>query len=87
MLQQRIRKFQHAGKPNSCVLYRANQQYAAINMRGSRGISSYNALNFKFQTRDIHKSGLRLVADYTWAHSLDDLSSTFDDSLQGLFEP
>jgi hypothetical protein len=30
---------------------------------------------------------LSLVANYTWAHSLDDLSSTFDDSLQGLSSP
>lgn len=62
---------------------RANQQYAAINMRGSLGNSSYSALNLKFQTQDLHKTGLSLVANYTWSHSLDDLSSTFSDSLQG----
>jgi hypothetical protein len=64
-------------------LTRPNQQYAAINMRGSLGTSSYNALNVKFQTQNLHNSGLSLVANYTWAHSLDDLSSTFSDSLQG----
>ena len=79
--------FNTPANPTPVCLTRANQQYAAINMRGSRGVSSYNALNFKFQTRDLHHTGLSLVANYTWAHTLDDLSSTFDDSLQGLSSP
>jgi carboxypeptidase family protein/TonB-dependent receptor-like protein len=62
---------------------RPNQQYASINMRGSSGSSAYDALNVKFQTQDIRHTGLSLIANYTWAHSLDDLSSTFSDSLQG----
>ncbi len=62
---------------------RANQQYANINARGSGGSSAYDSLNFKFQTQDIRHTGLSLVANYTWAHSIDDLSSTFSDSLQG----
>jgi hypothetical protein len=62
---------------------RANSQYAAINNRGSNGESSYNALNVKFQTQDLHHTGVTIVANYTWAHSLDDISSTFSDSLQG----
>jgi hypothetical protein len=64
-------------------LTRPNQAYAAINMRGSLGSSSYNALNFKFQTQNLRNTGLSMVANYTWAHSLDDESSTFSDSLQG----
>ena len=52
-------------------------------MRGSAGSSSYNAFNFKFQTQNLHHTGLSLVANYTWSHSLDDISSTFSDSLQG----
>ena len=79
--------FNTPANPTPACFTRANQQYAAINMRGSRGVSSYNALNFKFQTRDLHHTGLSLVANYTWAHTLDDLSSTFDDSLQGLSSP
>ena len=79
--------FDNPANPTPACLTRANQQYAAINMRGSRGVSSYSALNFKFQTRDLHHTGLSLVANYTWAHTLDDLSSTFDDSLQGLSSP
>ena len=73
--------------PTPECLTRANPQYAAINMRGSRGGSSYSALNLRFQTQNIHSTGLSLVANYTWAHALDDVSSTFDDSLQGLSSP
>jgi hypothetical protein len=68
--------------PSPCFT-RPNPQYSAINMRGSNGQSSYTGLNVKFQTQNIHSSGLSLVANYTWAHSLDDISSTFSDSLQG----
>jgi hypothetical protein len=64
-------------------LTRPNQQYANINMRGSLGLSSYNGLNVRLQTQNIHNTGLSLVANYTWSHSLDDISSTFSDSLQG----
>ncbi|HTZ99950.1 MAG TPA: TonB-dependent receptor [Candidatus Aquilonibacter sp.] len=64
-------------------LVRPNQQYSDINMRGSGGISSYNAMNVKFQTQNLHNTGLTLVANYTWAHSLDDISSTFSEDLQG----
>jgi outer membrane receptor protein involved in Fe transport len=60
-----------------------NSQYAAINMRGSLGSSSYHALNVKFQTQNLRNTGLSLVTNYTWSHTLDDISSTFSDSLQG----
>ena len=68
--------------PSPCF-NRPNDQYSNINMRGSMGNSSYHALNLKFQTQNLHNTGLSLVANYTWAHSLDDISSTFSDSLQG----
>jgi Carboxypeptidase regulatory-like domain/TonB dependent receptor len=68
--------------PSPC-LTRPNQQYANINMRGSLGLSSYDGLNVRLQTQNIRNSGLSLVANYTWSHSLDDISSTFSDSLQG----
>jgi hypothetical protein len=64
-------------------LTRPNAQYTNVNMRGSAAASSYNALNLRFQTQDLHHSGMSLSANYTWGHSLDDLSSTFGDSLQG----
>ncbi|HUK48936.1 MAG TPA: carboxypeptidase regulatory-like domain-containing protein [Terriglobales bacterium] len=59
---------------------RPNSQYAAINDRGSNGSSAYDALDVSFQTNNLHHTGLNLVANYTWAHSLDDLSSTFSES-------
>ena len=68
--------------PDAC-LTRPNDQYAAINVRGSGGTSSYNSANVKFQTQNLHNTGLTFIANYTYAHSLDDLSSTFADSSQG----
>jgi hypothetical protein len=64
-------------------LTRPNMQYSAINMRGSLGNSSYSGLNIGFQTQNLYHSGLDLALNYTWSHTLDDLSSTFGDSLQG----
>jgi Carboxypeptidase regulatory-like domain len=68
--------------PTLCYT-RPNNQFSNINMRGSLGTSSYNALNVRLQTQNLHNTGLGLVANYTWSHSLDDLSSTFSDNLQG----
>jgi hypothetical protein len=62
---------------------RPNGQYSGVNVRGSNGTSSYNAFNVKFQTQNLHNTGLSLVANYTWSHSLDDESSTFSDGAQG----
>jgi len=62
---------------------RVNDQYTGINTRGSNGSSHYSALNIHFQTQNLHNSGLSVTANYTWAHSTDDLSSTFSDSTQG----
>jgi len=64
-------------------LTRPNDQYASINERGSNGFSHYNALNVKFQTQDLFHTGLSIVSNYTYAHALDNISSTFSDSLQG----
>jgi hypothetical protein len=64
-------------------LTRPNAQYAAINVRGSEGSSSYNALNLSLQTQNFHNTGLTVIANYTYSKSLDMLSSTFGDSLQG----
>ncbi len=68
--------------PGLC-LTRPNAQYAGVNVRGSGGSSAYDALNVKFQTADFHRTGVGLIGNYTWSHSLDDLSSTFSDSSQG----
>jgi outer membrane receptor protein involved in Fe transport len=62
---------------------RPNDQFSNINRRGSMGSSAYEALNLRVQSQNLKNSGLTIVANYTWSHSLDDLSSTFGDSLQG----
>jgi len=71
------------GDPFNGYFARPNSQYSNINTRGSGGTSSYSALNLRLQTQNLHNTGLALVANYTWAHSLDDLSSTFSDNAQG----
>ncbi len=72
-----------AGLNASECLTRPDPQYVNINMRGGAAASNYSALNLGLQSENLHNSGVTLVANYTWAHSLDDLSSTFGDSLQG----
>ena len=62
------------------ALTRLNPQYSNINNRGSNGDSYYEALNVQFQATEVHHSGLSLVANYTWSHETDDLSSTFSSS-------
>jgi outer membrane receptor protein involved in Fe transport len=62
---------------------RVDNQFTGINTRGSNGSSHYSALNIRFQTQNLVNSGLSVTANYTWAHSTDDLSSTFSDSTQG----
>ena len=65
--------------PGPCYT-RPNQAFTNINNRGSEGFSHYNALNVRYQTQDLMKTGLTIVANYTWAHSLDNGSSTFSES-------
>jgi len=62
---------------------RPNNYYADINTRGSGGTSRYNGLNIRFQTQNLHNTGLSIVANYTWSHSMDDLSSTFSSITAG----
>ena len=52
------------------MLLAAKQHYAGVNVRGSNGTSSYNSLNLKFQTQNLHNTGLSMVSNFTWAHSL-----------------
>jgi hypothetical protein len=62
------------------ALTRLNPQYSNANNRGSNGDSYYEGANVQFQTTNLHQSGLGLVANYTFAHALDDLSTTFSES-------
>lgn len=56
-----------------------NLQYGSINFRGSDGSSNYNAMNVGIRSQNLHNTGLSLTANYTWAHSIDNISSTFSD--------
>ena len=62
---------------------RLNYQYGNINYRSDNGYSRYNAMNIKFSTTNFMNKGLQLVANYTWSHSIDNLSSTFTDGYNG----
>ncbi len=67
--------------PNVNPLSRMNMQYAPASYnRANRGFSNYNALNTKLRTQNLHNTGLQLMVNYTYAHSIDNLSSTFSDS-------
>lgn len=59
---------------------RPNAFFSSINNRGTQGFSHYNALNVRFQTTNIANTGLSIVSNYTWAHALDNGSSTFSES-------
>jgi hypothetical protein len=56
-------------------------QYSNINYRSSGGISSYNALVARIQMNNWAKHGLTLNANYTFGHTLDELSDTFSSSI------
>jgi hypothetical protein len=62
------------------ALTRLNNQYSNINNRGSNGDSYYQSINVQFQTTNYRNTGLSLVANYTYSHSLDDLSTTFSET-------
>ena len=64
---------------------RLNYQYNEINYRGANADSYYNGFNVKFQGNNLFNKGLYLNANYTWSHSIDDLSSTFTDGSPGLY--
>jgi hypothetical protein len=57
-----------------------NNQYAGINLRGGGGHSTYNSGNIRYDIQDVGHTGLTLRANYTYSHSIDDLSDTFSSS-------
>lgn len=61
-------------------LTRLTNQYSNINTRGSGGDSYYEAMNIQFQSTNLHNTGLSVVANYTLAHQIDDLSTTFSET-------
>jgi hypothetical protein len=68
------------GGSGKTALTRLNNQYSNINNRGSNGDSYYQSINVQFQTTNFRNSGLSLVANYTYSHQLDDLSTTFSET-------
>jgi outer membrane receptor protein involved in Fe transport len=64
---------------------RPSGQYSAINRRGNGGSSIYNALNFRLDLQNPRffgwESGLTVRANYTYSKAIDNLSSTFSESL------
>ena len=62
------------------TLTRLNNQYSNINNRGSNGDSYYQSINIQFQTTNYRNTGLSVVANYTYSHQLDDLSTTFSET-------
>jgi outer membrane receptor protein involved in Fe transport len=77
--------------PGNCASRLRGQQYSTINARENDGFSSYNAANVKLLITNPWNSGLNLSANYTYAHSIDNLSSTFStgtpDLDLGLLDP
>ncbi len=71
------------GDFNNCIAA-LNTQYSNINYRSDGASSRYNSLNTRVEVRNIHlhghPSGLTLRANYTWAHAMDDLSTTFSET-------
>jgi len=59
---------------------RLNLGYTNMNFRSDHGYSHYDALNLKYGATNLFNKGLAVTANYTWAHSLDNLSSTFTDA-------
>jgi len=68
-----------SGGPDPCTAT-LNNQYGGINRRGGGGYSTYNAMNVRYDITNIKNSGLTLRLNYTWSHSLDELSDTFSSS-------
>jgi len=68
-----------------------NFQYSNINRRGDNGFSHYNAVDFRVELTNLGNTGLNLHSSYTYAHAIDNISSTFSESNNnanlGLLDP
>ncbi len=53
---------------------------SGMNRRGNEGFSRYNSMQLELKTREIPHTGLQLATNYTWAHSIDNATSFFNDS-------
>jgi len=59
---------------------RINTQYGSINRRSQSAYSNYNAMVVRVDLNNPWNTGLTVSANYTWAHTFDNLSSTFSGS-------
>ena len=57
-----------------------NASYRTIYRRSNGSYSLYNGVNFRATVRDFAHSGVTLMANYTWSHAIDNLSSTFSEA-------
>jgi outer membrane receptor protein involved in Fe transport len=68
-----------------------NFQYSNINRRGDNGFSHYNSVAARVELTNIGNTGLSFHSSYTYAHSIDNISSTFSESNNnanlGLLDP
>ena len=58
---------------------RLNTSADDIVQRGNLSHSNYHALQLRLDSRYLQNRGLQFGANYTWSHSIDNLSSTFAD--------
>lgn len=72
-------------------LSRLNKQYSNIQTVENNGFSFYNSLTIGVESGNLAKLGLQLTAKYTWSHSIDNLSSSMNTSVNtlnlGLLDP
>jgi hypothetical protein len=70
---------------------RLNRQYGNMNTRGAGGFSFYDSLNTRFVSNNLFHQGLDFTVNYTFSHTIDNLSSTFSETPQtenlGLLDP
>ena len=68
-----------------------NFQYSNINRRGDSGFSHYNSVDVRVELTNLGNTGLSLHSSYTYAHAIDNLSTTFSESNNnanlGLLDP
>ncbi|HEV8525896.1 MAG TPA: TonB-dependent receptor [Terriglobales bacterium] len=69
------------GDPACGTLTRLNTTgLTGMNRRANESFSRYHALSAELKTREIGRTGLQLNSAYTWAHSIDNATSFFNDS-------
>lgn len=72
------------GFPGTCTA-RLNPQYSDIDFLTNGGASDYNAAIARVVTRNFWGTGITLDANYTFSHSIDNLSSAFSYPPHGNF--